>query len=197
MRQINIKQYGQVTECFYQISSDVALLKIDNCERISIEGVDYWKIEFKRQKTGVNVSVRLKRNVFSIIMLEHFLGRSKSKYVYPIITNNADTFEKIISCSNNFGGVAIKWVRKAFRVINQKTIEYNAKYDKEEPLVDISKVVLYTARHSFASNYLNSEGATVVGAASLLARSANTIATYIHQLQGNKEIANAVSFLDD
>lgn len=176
---------------------DVALLKVVNCESINIEGVDYWKIEFKRQKTGVNVSVRLKRNVFSIIMLEHFLGRSKSKYVYPIITNNADTFEKIISCSNNFGEVAIKWVRKAFKAINQKTIEYNAKYDKEEPLVDISKVVLYTARHSFASNYLNSEGATVVGAASLLARSANTIATYIHQLQGNKEIAKAVSFLDD
>lgn len=39
--------------------------------------------------------------------------------------------------------------------------------------------------------------ATIVGAASLLARSANTIATYVHQLQGNKEIADAVKFLDD
>ena len=179
---------------------DVALLKVANCERIRIEGEDYWKIDFKRQKTSVNVSVRLKRNMFSIIMLEHFLGRSKSKYVYPIITSYADgagSFSKITNCSDNFGEFAIKWVRKAFEEINQKTIEYNVHNDKEEPLVDVSKVVLYTARHSFASNYLNSDGATVVGAASLLARSPNTIATYIHQLQGNKEIAKAVSFLDD
>jgi len=39
--------------------------------------------------------------------------------------------------------------------------------------------------------------ASVRGAASLLSRSANTISTYIHALQNDKEIADAVSFLDD
>ena len=125
------------------------------------------------------------------------MGRSKNGYVYPIVTNEAKSDIQIIRCCNKCGESAIKWVRAAFKEINENTIQYNVENDKEEPLVDVEKVVLYTARHSFASNYLNSEGATVVGAASLLARSANTIATYIHQLQGNKEIADAVSFLDD
>jgi len=44
---------------------------------------------------------------------------------------------------------------------------------------------------------LNSEGATVRGAASLLSRSPNTISVYIHALTNDKEIAKAVSFLDD
>lgn len=176
---------------------DIATLKLSDCEPIVIEGDDYWKIEFKRQKSGTSVSVRLKRNMFSIILLEHFMGRSKNGYVYPIVTDLAKSDIQIIRCCNKCGESAIKWVREAFEEINKRTIQYNVDNGKEEPLVDVRKVVLYTARHSFASNYLNSDGATVVGAASLLARSANTIATYIHQLQGNKEIADAVSFLDD
>lgn len=41
------------------------------------------------------------------------------------------------------------------------------------------------------------EKATVRGAASLLSRSASTISVYIHSLQHDKDIADAVSFLDD
>lgn len=176
---------------------DVARLRVCDCNRIVINGVDYWAIDFKRLKSGTSVSVRLKRSIFSIIMLEHFLGFSMNGYVYPIITVNAKDDVQIMRCCSKCGESAIKWVREAFTEINQRTIESNVMYDDEEPLVDVSKVVLYTARHSFASNYLNSVGATVVGAASLLARSPNTISQYIHLLQSNKEIADAVSFLDD
>lgn len=176
---------------------DVAKLKVSDCERITIEGEDYWKIEFRRQKTNTSVSVRLKRNMFSIILLEHFLGRSKCEYVYPIIRDFAKTEVQKIRCCDSCCMTSIRWVREAFKEINEATIKSNVMNGLEEPLVDCEKVVMYTARHSFASNYLNSEGATIVGAASLLARSANTIATYVHQLQGNKEIADAVKFLDD
>lgn len=176
---------------------DIALLRVSECERVNIEGVDYWKIEFKRQKSGTSVSVRLKRNMLSIIIFEHFLGFSTSGYVYPIITDGAKSEIQKIRCCNKCGESAIKWVRKAFQDINEQTIKSNVENGLEEPLVDCQKVVLYTARHSFASNYLNSPNATVVGAASLLARSANTIATYIHSLTSSKSIADAVSFLDD
>lgn len=176
---------------------DVAKLRVEDCERVMIEGVDYWKIEFKRQKSGTSVSVRLRRNMFSIILLEHFLGFSDGGYVYPVITKNAVTDKQIQGTINKCGESAIKWVREAFEEINKETIRRNVVEGLEEPLVDCRKVVLYTARHSFASNYLNTKGATVVGAASLLARSPNTISVYIHSLQNDKEIAEAASFLDD
>lgn len=184
--------------CFYLNGSaptDVARLRVENCSRIMIDGVDYWKIEFKRQKTDTVVSVRLKRDMFSIILLEHFLGFSSNGYVYPVIGDaEGDAIQRRVK---KYGEMAIKAVREAFKAINEETIRSNVSEGKEEPLVDVSKVVLYSARHSFASAYLNSEGATVRGAASLLSRSANTIATYIHQLQNDNEIASAVSFLDD
>ena len=184
--------------CFYLNGSaptDVARLRVENCSRIMIDGVDYWKIEFKRKKTDTVVNVRLKRDQFSIILLEQFLGFSSDGYVYPVIGDaEGDAIQRRVK---KYGNIAIKWVREAFEEINKETIKSNVSEGKEEPLVDVNKVVLYTARHSFASAYLNSEGATVRGAASLLSRSANTISVYIHALQNDKEIADAVSFLDD
>ena len=54
------------------------------------------------------------------------------------------------------------------------------------------RVVMYTARHSFACHYLNSEGSTIAGLATLMARSPNTIAQYVHQLTNDEEIASMV-----
>ena len=184
--------------CFYLNGSaptDVARLRVTDCSRIMIDGVDYWKVEFKRKKTDTVVNVRLKRDMFSIILLEHFLGFSSDGYVYPVIGDaEGDAIQRRVK---KYGNMAIKWVREAFKEINEETIKSNVSNGLEEPLVDCEKVVLYTARHSFASAYLNSEGATVRGAASLLSRSANTISVYIHALQNDRDIAEAVSFLDD
>ena len=44
-------------------------------------------------------------------------------------------------------------------------------------------------RHSRASNYFNTEGATIAGLASMLARSSNTIATYAHHLKKDEDLA--------
>ena len=185
--------------CFYLNGSaptDVARLKVSDCSRIVIDGVDYWKCEFKRKKTDTVVNVRLKRDMFSIILLEHFLGFSGNDgYVYPVIGDaEGDAIQRRVK---KYGNMAIKWVREAFEEINKETIRSNVEKGLEEPLVDVNKVVLYTARHSFASAYLNSEGATVRGAASLLSRSASTISVYIHALQNDRDIADAVSFLND
>lgn len=177
--------------------TDVARLRVDDVERVRIDGEDYFKLEFKRQKTKRGVSVRLKRNMFSIILLEHFLGFSKGGYVYPVISENAESEAQIQKSIEKCGSYAIKWVREAFSEINARTIESNVINGEDEELVDVSKVVLYTARHSLANNYLSSPNANVRGLASLMARSANTIQTYIHSLQNDKEIAEAVSFLND
>ena len=168
---------------------DIAKLKVSDCERIVINGEDYWAIDFKRQKTSVDVHCRLKRDMFTIILLEHFLGFSKGGYVYPIITENAKSDIQKLRCCDNFCAVAIKKIRKAFEEINQKTIENNVKNDCNEPLVDVSKVVVYTARHSVANAYLMQPNASIHGLASILSRSPNTISQYVHQIQGDKEIA--------
>lgn len=175
---------------------DVALLKVNNCSRVVVDGKDYWKLSFKRQKTGTDVNCLLKRDLFCLVGFEHYLGFA-GRYIYPIISDKAIDDKQIMKSVHKASEWAIRAVREAFKEINENTIRSNVENGLDEPLVEVDKVDMYTARHSFASNYLNSEGATIAGAASLLSRSANTIATYIHQLKGNSEIASSVSFLDD
>lgn len=169
---------------------EVTKLRCSDCRRVSIGGADYWALDFKRQKTGTSVQVRWRRGMFSVIGLEHFLGRSLGGYVYPIrMSTTADDY-KMLKDSWHCSEKAIGWVRRAFQRINGDISRDNAEKGLGEPLVDVSRVVMYTARHSFACHYLNSEGATVAGLASLMSRSPNTISTYIHQLTSDAEIAS-------
>ena len=171
---------------------EITKLKVSDCKRVSIGGEDYWAIDFRRKKSGTQVQVRWKRDMFAIICLEHFMGRSNNGYVYPIIMDADCEDYKMLKDSWHCSENAIKWVRKAFEEINAVTISKNVSEGCNEPLVDVQRVVMYTARHSFACHYLNSEGATVAGLATLMARSANTIAQYIHQLTNDEEIASMV-----
>lgn len=169
---------------------DVALLKLSECKNIEINGERYWAIDFKRQKTKRDVHVRWKRDMFSIIALEHFMGDSCNGYVYRVIDMD-DEYKKLKQSSRN-AEVALKWVRKAFEEINGKIIQSNVDKGLREPLIEVQRVDMYTARHSFANHFINSPNATIGGLASLMARSPNTIATYVHQLTKDEEIASLV-----
>jgi hypothetical protein len=171
---------------------DLALIKPADCKRVMIGGEDYWAVDIKRRKTGRDVHIRLKRDVFVIVGLEHFFGRS-GHFVYPIINwfeGCSDRF--MIEQSHKCAVRAIAAVRKAFQDINGYIAQDNVERGLNEPTVDLSRLVFYTQRHSFAQHYLNRPGATVNGLASLMARSPNTIATYLSQLRRDDEIAEMV-----
>ena len=171
---------------------EITKLKVSDCKAIEIKGERYWAIDFKRQKSGTSVQVRWKRDMFAVIGLEHFMGRSTNGYVYPIIMDASCSDYKMLKDSWHCSENAIKWVRKAFNEINEATIRKNVNEGCNEPLIECERVVMYSARHSFACHYLNSEGSTVAGLATLMARSPNTISQYIHQLTNDEEIASMV-----
>lgn len=171
---------------------ELALLKMENCKRTVIGGDDYWAIDIKRRKTSRDVHIRLKRDLFVIIGFEHFLGFS-DKFVYPIINYREGCEDKyLLEQSHKASDKAIRHVREAYNRINEDIARDNAMNGSYEPLVDLTRLVFYTERHSFANHYLSSSGSTVNGLASLMARSPNTIATYIHQLTKDEEIAAMV-----
>ena len=172
---------------------DAALLRCDNCSRVLIDGIDYWKVEFKRKKTGIPVVCLLKRDMLTMVGFEKFMGLSNG-YIYPVIKDGMSE-KQITNAVAKFCLEANKHLREVCNEINGNTIRRNVKKGLEEPLIDVEKVSLYSARHSFANSYLSQPGASVHGLASLMARSPDTISTYIHQLQGDKEVADAVKDL--
>lgn len=173
--------------------ADVALLRPSNFTRESVDGEDYWKLQFRRKKTDRSVTYMIKRDVFSIIAIDHFLGVA-THFVYPVMYWHDGCSDKyLLEQSHKVSDKSMKWVREAFLRINEDIARDNATKHKNEPLVNVTRLVMYTARHSRASNYFNSPGATIGSLASMLGRSANTIAVYAHFLQSNKDVAK----LDD
>lgn len=173
---------------------DVALLRVENCSRVMVGGEDYWKVEFKRKKSSRNVVCLLKRDIITLCCFEHFLGRCNGEYIYPVIKSGSEE-KQITNAMGKFCSEAIRWLREVSIEINEETIRNNVEKGLEEPLIDVESICLYSARHSFANSYLSQPKASIHGLASLMARSPNTIATYVHQLQGDKEVADAVKDL--
>lgn len=171
---------------------ELSLLKTSNCNRINLNGEDYWAIDTKRKKTGHDVHIRLKRDLLTIIGLEHQLGFSKNGFVYPIINASNLTDKQMIAQSHKTACKAIKWVREAFSEINMDIAMENAEKHLNNPLVKVDKVDMYCARHSFASHYVNMPNSSIGGLASLMGRSPNKIATYVHQLTKDEDIAREV-----
>lgn len=168
--------------------ADVAYLRPESFERVYVEGVDCWKITFRRKKTSVEVKYIVKRDIMSIISIEHFLGTS-GHFVYPILHwHEGITDKNLLDQAHKANEKAIKHIRNAFLDINEDIAKDNVRNGSDEPLIEVGKVVMYTARHSRASNYLDTPGATVSALASMMGRSSNTIATYVHRIQHNKEV---------
>ena len=174
---------------------DVALLKVENCSRVNINGEDFWRIEFKRRKTGRGVVCLLKRDIITMVCFEHYLGRSSAGgYIYPVLKDGIEG-KQITNAMGKFCSEAVRWLREVSKEVNEETVRVNVERGLEEPLIDVDSICLYSARHSFANSYLSQPKASVAALASLMARSPNTIATYIHQLKGDKEVADAVKDL--
>ena len=168
---------------------DVALLRPSDFSRESVNGVDYWKLDFDRRKTGRHVTYVIKRDVFVIVSLEYYMGRC-GHFLYPIINWYEGCSDKfMLEQSHKCAVRAISAVREAFLAINSDIARDNATEHKNEPLVDVTRLVMYTARHSRASNYFNQPGATIGKLATMLGRSSNTIATYAHMIKRNEELA--------
>ena len=169
---------------------DVALLKMDNCSRVTIDGEDYWKVEFKRRKTNMPVVCLLPRDIITMVCFEHFLGRCRGGYIYPVLKENLSD-KQISNAMGKFSSEAVKWLKCVAKEINAETVKSNVVNNTNDPLIDVESICLYTARHSLANIYLSQPGASVHVLATLMARSPDTISAYIHQLQSDKEIANA------
>lgn len=168
-------------------------LRYSNVELKKIGNGDYYVFNFKRQKTSV--PVRCVISVDDSVILNFFNKyynpslADTDNYIFPFL---ADKDEKgRIYKLNRIASISVKHLRKALEELN-KRIE-NEKLDM--PLFEVNKASLYTARHSFASIYLNSPSTSVLALANLLGRSPNTISTYTHQFLSDTETLLAIQKL--
>lgn len=174
--------------------ADVALLKVDNCSRVTIDGVDYWKVEFKRKKTGRNVVCLLRRDILTMVCFERYLGTAfmRGNYIYPILRDGM-TDKQITNAVAKFTGYTSKNLKVICNEINEATIKNNAESSCNEPLIETEQMTLYVARHTKANDYLSHPGATIHGLATLMGRSVAGLDTYVHMIRNDRDLAAAES----
>lgn len=177
---------------------DLCLLKRDMMKYLVIDGTEYIRIDTKRRKTGANVSIMLDTsktiNRLLLDILDHFGGQV---YLLPVLDDKVEITDdylrrKVASLSNGGTRYFDEWIALA----NRKIEDYNANYFEHIPLID-PRCSLYTARHSFASNYSSSPKSSLTALATLLGRQTRGLDTYISQLHSDSELVNAIGMLDD
>ena len=185
---------------------DVALLKIDNLStRFIVDGkgnrAKYYCFDFKRAKTGKPVHPRIVCDRLARAIFEPFIETAhlRNGYLFPIIQNDRKTltaernYESIKYAVQYVAKVSLAWMKKVCGEINEKVTRENELTQQNMPLIEIERLSCYNIRHSFAMAYLSSPGSNVNSLASLLARSPNTIGTYITQLNSDIDLIASVA----
>lgn len=171
---------------------DLAKLKVSNCSRVTVNNEDYWKLKFTRTKTGIPVTVLLKRDILTMVGFEHYLHTAhlRNGMIYPVLKDGLTQHERVNSM-NKFCLYCNRNLKDIARVINQKTVETNVKNNANEQLIDVDNFTMYVARHTKANDYLSHPDANLHALATLMGRSVGTLGVYVHQIQSDKDLAIA------
>ena len=166
---------------------DLALLKKSNVDILSVKDNDYYVISGYRSKTGVSFKVSLKRTMENNIIIGSLMMFTKGEYLTPICSGLTD-FERCNQRQRNTINRCSKHLKEHFKAINEDIVKHNVEEKDNVPLIDM-ECTYYSARHSRATQIFNSPSATPAMLSQMMGRSANNIATYLHQLQNEQDLA--------
>lgn len=197
---------------------DLAYLTSKEVNKIdySHDGDGYIIIETHRSKTGKEVRIVITTDpINSLLFLPYFDYMGKNDYLLPIFRDKDNTERKRL----NRIRYATEWVNRklhghgsvngykayvgVWREFNEWLINITennvidlhngvvvTKENVKSFLID-EKTTFYSARHTFASNFINSEGATAGELAALLGRNVSGIDRYIKELTTIQDIIAA------
>ncbi len=185
---------------------DVALLRAENFSVRSYadsQGVGhrYYCFDFKRAKTGMPVRPRVECDRLSMAIFEPFVHSAhlREGYIFPIAQNDRHTlrpnrsYEGIQNAIRHVAHSTLQKMKVVCVEINHEVEELNRATGQQRPLINIAELSCYNMRHSFAMAYLSTPGANINALASLMARSPNSIGTYITQLHHDYDLIASVA----
>lgn len=175
---------------------DLALLQKSNIEVRTIAGNDYYIIKGKRNKTGVEFTISIRKTMETSVIIGGTLMFNPGPFFLPIC-NGLDV-RNVDACNQrqrNIFNRYSKYLKEHFRAVNKCIAEYNAMHDDFIPVIDMD-CTFYTARHSRATMIYNSPDATLGMLTTFLGRSVHGISVYLKQLQSESDLASMGNVID-
>ena len=158
--------------------NQIQLIKDDNDE-------EYYRISgVRRAKTGVEVPIAIKAEGIVDLLITPYYQRNDGEYLYPLFNHLPKGTSKE-TAKNNLIAYNSKTLKIIWRRINKYAFDHGWKDWEDIP----SNTTLYSARHSFATHYLES-GGNVIGLATMLGRKVANIDVYVKQLTSDNYILN-------
>lgn len=166
---------------------DLCQIKIRGLQIKTIKGNQYYAWDGKRQKTNVEVKVRIKKDMYSNFMIQTMQMFRSREYLLPVLdgAENYNSDQKANRVSKTLHDLTPS-LRAWFEEVNQEIIKRNMTNKTSIPLIDI-KCSYYSYRHSYAMQYLIN-GGNILKLATRLGRSVNTISAYVQHLKEETDL---------
>lgn len=160
-----------------------------------INGNDYYCWDGKRQKTGVDVKVRIKRTIHTNMLISGIITFSGSDRFLPFVSDNLDGIKAQMRSRHMMVSHAGD-LKRFWRECNQAIAIYNDEHpDSDEiPYIDES-LTWYAVRHSFAMAYVSMPNSSPLALATLMGRSSNTLGAYLETLKEDSTLANSIDIM--
>lgn len=168
---------------------DLCQIKAKELQIKTINGNDYYAWDGKRQKTNVDVKVRIKRDIYSNFMIQTMQMFRKGEYLLPVLDgaehyNRDQKFNRVNKTLHDLCPSLREW----FETINIEIINRNVKNNTTIPLID-TQCSYYSYRHTYAMQYLIN-GGSILKLATRLGRSVNTISAYVQHLKEETDLVD-------
>lgn len=166
---------------------DLCQIKVKDLNIKTINGNQYYAWDGKRQKTHVDVRVRIKRDMYSNFMIQTMQMFRNGEYFLPVLdgAENFNSDQKFNRINKTLHDLCPR-LREWFEDVNQEIITRNVTSKSKIPLIDL-KCSYYSYRHSYAMQYLIN-GGNILKLATRLGRSVNTISVYVQHLQEDSDL---------
>lgn len=166
---------------------DLCQIKTKELQIKTINNNEYYAWDGKRQKTNVDVKVRIKKNMYSNFMIQTMLMFRNGKYLLPVLdgAENYNSDQKVNRVRKTLHDLT-PLLREWFKIVNQEIIKRNVEDKADIPLIDI-ECSYYSYRHSYAMQYLI-KGGSILKLATRLGRSVNTISAYVQHLKEESDL---------
>ena len=177
--------------------ADIALLKTDNVKELTDNGKTVYVIRTKRAKTNKDVTIVLEDTIITQICFVPFLqtAHQRDNYIYPVLQSNEHTYNYVTEAQIKTAFVAAERqlnnnLKSIISKVNNTLIDHANTYKHELGQLIDTNTTFYAFRHTFATLYMNAQGANPVHLATLMGRSASGIFTYVKELTSIQDILN-------
>lgn len=177
---------------------DLNQITKEEIEIKKINGNSYYCWDGKRSKTNVDVKIRVKRNIFTNMLISGVISFTHNKRFLPFLPDDLVDDDKIAQrCQYTMNGQLSKGLKKFWRECNEAIQEHNDMHPDEDevPFID-ETLTWYAVRHSFAMHYVSMPDASPIALATLMGRSANGLAQYLETLQEDANLVSAADVLN-